>query len=146
GYRDGDGSSAWPAPVASRPGKGRFFIRRTEPGWRTATPAPARDGRGGPWSGGDCACQAVGRVLGDPENFWGIELNNAERKRGVGVYLNGRGQLRLHPTYTRFAGRFPEPHGDDIAHPTIKTGDGFNTLLAVVRGRQVEVYVNGVAI
>src|SRR5205823_11649447 len=74
GYRDGDGSSAWPAPVASRPGKGRFFIRRTEPGWRTATPAPARDGRGGPWSGGDCACQAVCRVLGDPENFWGIEL------------------------------------------------------------------------
>lgn len=116
---------------------GRYSIRRTKPGWTVAE---------SPWTLEACACQAQGRIIGDADNFWGIELNNGQRKRGIGVYLNGRGELRLHPTYTGFVGRFAAPHRDDIRHSAIKTGEQFNTLLVIARGRQVEVYVNGVAV
>ncbi len=129
-------------PVSAAPDRtrayqaGKYFIRRTGSGW---TP--------GPWKNvGDCACLCVGRARGGTDNIWGIEFNNPLRKLGVGVYLTGRGELRLHPTYTQGLGTFPPPYRDDLPHPAIKPGEQWNTLLAVVRGRTVEVYVNGVAV
>ncbi len=145
GYRDRDSTEAWPAPI-TRPGRGRFFIRRNQPGWTNAIPASATADRGGPWSGENFACEVVGRALGEPDTVWGVELNNSHLQRGIGVYLDAHGKIRVHPTYTKGEGRFSDPHREDFAHTAIKKGEEFNTLLVIARGRNVELFVNGVAV
>jgi hypothetical protein len=92
---------------------------------------------------GGIACQAVGRSAGRLAR-WGIVFGPGDRQATwrVWILLGNDGQLHIlrgaNPVVAREA---------SMSHPAIRRGTNvLNTLLAVLRGRHVEVYVNGVAV
>jgi len=89
--------------------------------------------------------QAVGRVVSPASAGWGLTISNHEEKRGIAVRVNYDGTLEVGPSPAEFQ-KFRGPHVGPIHHSAIKHGSGFQSLLVVVRGRLVEVYVNGVAV
>jgi hypothetical protein len=88
------------------------------------------------------AFEVVGRVVGG--SAWGVILAREEAdgfKGGLLFELDGQGRFRIDGA----------PFQHDLnptvklpwtPHPAIRKGEGFNTLLVVLRGRQLEVYVN----
>lgn len=92
------------------------------------------------------AFQVVARARGDKRDGWGVILiDPKDDTSGVGIRLSRDGRLTFEGSYKavqKFPGQRPEP----VRHAAIKTGDDDNTLLIVLRGRELEVYVNGVAV
>jgi len=93
----------------------------------------------------DMVYQVVGRVVSPASAGWGLTMSNHEEKRGIAVRVNYDGTLEVGPSPAE-SQKFRGPHVGPIHHSAIKQGSGFQTLLVVVRGRLVEVYVNGVAV
>jgi serine/threonine protein kinase len=116
---------------------GRYWIRHPDKGltfWNTTT------------VNAGCALEVVGRILGGPADGWEVRLHNRQQQRGLYIRLTGAGELLLGPGLAEPAGS-PQTKVGPIRHPAIWRGQRFNTLLAVIRGpRQVELYVNGVAV
>jgi predicted Ser/Thr protein kinase len=143
--RFGDPASGFPTgpgPVGDKGYRnGRYFIEVQGPRlnywhvalWR-AKPAPP---------GGDFACQVVGRARGRLAR-WGLGIIDRERPgeaQRINVSIGNPGRLRVG------SGGQPLPGSEDVAHPAIKKGPNVsNTLLVVLRGRQLETYVNAVAV
>jgi formylglycine-generating enzyme required for sulfatase activity/serine/threonine protein kinase len=94
------------------------------------------------------ACQVVARATGPRSNGWGLEIiSDLQQVKGCGIgfRLNSEGELQIQPGQWD-PNKFQGPHVGPIHHPCIKGHDEFNTLLMIVRGRQVETYVNSVAV
>jgi WD40 repeat protein/tRNA A-37 threonylcarbamoyl transferase component Bud32 len=91
------------------------------------------------------ACQVVGRVTGPAGGRWGLYISDRRHGHGITVSLSGAGELQVEPNPWE-SEKFRGPDLGPLKHPAIKDGEAFNTLLVVVRGRLVEVYVNGAAV
>jgi hypothetical protein len=136
------GFPSGPGPWGNRGYRnGRYFIEA--PGRRVAfcrvplaraQPAPPGD---------DFVCQVIGRARG-PLARWGLSVANRDGPGGgqrLNVSLGNPGLLRVG------RGGRPLPGLEDVSHPAIRKGPNVaNTLLVVLRGRQLETYVNGVAV
>jgi serine/threonine protein kinase len=85
------------------------------------------------------ACRFVGRSTGPHSEGWGCyiqrEQENEKEKPTLWITLSSAGSCRLHGVVEA-----------ELAHPAIKPHGQTNELLWALRGRQLEVYVNGVAI
>jgi hypothetical protein len=93
------------------------------------------------------ACEMVGRVVRPRTAGWGCVLIG-EKGRGVLVSIDSEGALHLQTLATA---RNPisvdtGPLDRAFLHRAIKARGEANVLLCVVRGRQLELYVNGVAV
>jgi predicted Ser/Thr protein kinase len=97
---------------------------------------------------GDFACRLIGRARGE-KTRWGFAIITREASgetHRLTTWISDTGLLYV----TEYIGpgvgtnkTLREP----VSHPAIKSGeDVFNTLLVVLRGRQLEIYVNGVAV
>jgi hypothetical protein len=93
----------------------------------------------------DFACEVVGRVKRGPSGWWGVYIEEERTERGVRLCVNGKGQWKMLPGDDE-----PDPnrgpYGGPFAHPAIKKGAELNRLLMVLRGRRLEMYVNGQAV
>jgi hypothetical protein len=91
------------------------------------------------------ACQVVARTVSQQgQDGWGLFLWN-EDERAVAVKLTRDGAVAVGrcPAFSRY---FPVHESGGISHQAIKPGGEFNTLLVVLRGQILQVYVNGVAV
>ena len=91
----------------------------------------------------NCALQITGRVVGLGSDSWGIRITNYPF-HWVTVSLNNDGELFVDPDDDVEPGRGPKI--GPVKHSAIKTNEKFNTLLLVIRGRVMEIYVNDVAV
>jgi serine/threonine protein kinase len=119
----------------------RYFIE--VPGRRVAfARVPLRRAKPAP-PGEDFACQVVGRARGRQAR-WGLSLFDRDGPGDDGrinVSIGNPGRLRLGSGGKTLLGV------PDVTHPVIKMGPNVaNTLLVVLRGRQLETYVNEVAV
>jgi hypothetical protein len=99
----------------------------------------------------DFACELVGR-LQEPTNLsWGLGMaivkeNEGEKSEFQGLQIlltrDARIEVKPFPWDPNQGGTWPAA----IRHPAIKPGTELNALMAVVRGRQLEICVNGVAV
>jgi predicted Ser/Thr protein kinase len=95
---------------------------------------------------GDFACRLVGRARGE-KTRWAFSIMTREASgetRRLSTWISDTGLLYLTENTSPGTNKtLREPE----SHPAIKGGeDVFNTLLVVLRGRQLEIYVNGVAV
>ena len=89
------------------------------------------------------ALQVKARVLGQGTDSWGIRVNNYPFHWLI-VSINNKGELFVEPDDD--VEPFRGPSAGPIKHPAIKGDEQFNTLLLIVRGRVMEIYVNDVAV
>ena len=64
---------------------------------------------------------------------------------GIQVRLMHDGTLFIGPSVWEF-GRNQTPKIGPLKHEAVKTGDAFNKVMVIVRGRQAEVYVNDISV
>jgi hypothetical protein len=93
------------------------------------------------------ACQVVGRVRGQPEDGWGLTITDPDG-HGLCVRLTRAGTVQVERAP---ANLWPKqdhrnPAVGPLRLPAVKGGDELDTLLAVLHGRRLEVYVNSVAV
>ncbi len=140
-----DPASGFPTGAGPRGDKGyrngRYFIEvegRRLMYWRV----PLRRAKGTPPEG-DLACQVVGRAQGRLAR-WGLGLMDRDagpEAQRINVSIGNPGRLRV------VSGGKPLPGSEDVGHQAIHKGpNATNTLLVLLRGRQLEAYVNGVAV
>ena len=91
----------------------------------------------------NCALQVKGRVLGQGTDTWGVRISNYPFHWLI-VSINNNGELCVEPDDDVEPARGPAV--GPIKHPAIKPNEAFNTLLLVIRGRVLEIYVNDVAV
>ncbi len=93
--------------------------------------------------GNGLACEIVGKVCGW-QGLWGVALASPGQEDRVTVQLGKDGTVRV--TH-RVGGKAEVVAVPPREHPAIRHGaDAANTLLVILRGRQLEVYVNSVAV
>jgi serine/threonine protein kinase len=128
-----DPNSGW--DVALRAPGGRFAITKGEGGKAERYT--------------NFACQVVGRVrTTSPEGRWGLVFSRGElnhKPRSIQVTFDRAGVLHVGPSFWDPQKSRGPPVGP-LRHDAIKTGEEFNTLLAVVRRGLIDIYVNGVAV
>jgi serine/threonine protein kinase/WD40 repeat protein len=84
------------------------------------------------------ACQITGRTLA-PGLGWGLGICDGKKKPDLAVSVMTDGTINIRRAfYNQVRPAF--------SHAAIKKGKEFNTLLLVVRGRTMEVYVNSIAV
>jgi serine/threonine protein kinase len=89
------------------------------------------------------ACEIVGNVSGW-QGLWGVALAGPGQEDRVTVHLGKDGTVRV---AHRVGGKAEVVAVPPLQHPAIHRGaDASNTLLVILRGRQLEVYVNSVAV
>jgi WD40 repeat protein len=116
---------------------GRYFIEHLNAGF-TSWAVPGDVPRA-------FACEVSGRVTRDPAHRWTLLIiNRADDTTSLEVMLTGQGTVSVAPTGFETQ-PFRGPAVGPVSVPWMKRGDAFNTLLVVVRGRVLEVYVNGKA-
>jgi predicted Ser/Thr protein kinase len=135
-----DRTSGMPVDGARGYWESGYFIHGA--GNRELATAPLPLGRANPPNPrGDFACEVVGKVSG-PNSRWGLFISEAGKPRFF-VTLSAQGAVYMRPGTSA-------PRQLASTHPAIKKGakgKGVrNTLLIVVRGRYLEVYVNGKAV
>src|SRR5581483_5625542 len=88
-----------------------------------------------------------------PATEWGLIISpEGDDGTAVSVLLNGKGELEVRPfvALTKKQGAPPPAlrgfQVGPLSHRAIKAGSEFNKLLAVLRGRQLQLFVNGVAV
>jgi WD40 repeat protein/serine/threonine protein kinase len=115
---------------------GKYFIEVQAKAWAGRVKDPPHE---------DFACELVGRVAGHPSGWMGLYLENVWTDQGIRVALSGTGRWSLAP-----AAWEPEPNrgpwGGPAPHPAVKRGNAVNKILLVVRGRRLEVSINGQAV
>ena len=95
----------------------------------------------------DFACRLEGRVLDPASDGWALVINrDGAGNQGIQVSLDSEARLRVSPWMYHGKEENYGPHVGPMSHAAIRKGDAFNELLVVVRGRRVEVYVNGIAV
>ncbi|MDA1052928.1 MAG: serine/threonine protein kinase [Planctomycetota bacterium] len=100
---------------------------------------------GTPWKRySNFACQMVGRVAAPSSGLWGVAFLNSEH-HGIAITIDTEGRLQIGPDPFEVE-TFRGPQIGPIEHVAIKSGNEFNTILVIIRGRQIEVYVNSVAV
>ncbi len=92
----------------------------------------------------DFACRLVGQATGTKAR-WGLcfleRETEGEQQRRLIIAISNSGLLHV------TSGSINKPIQEPVAHSAIKKGEKvFNMLLVVLRGRQLELYVNGVAV
>jgi hypothetical protein len=93
----------------------------------------------------DYACEVVARIATPlSTGQWSLCMGSAQRKRGIEIALGTRNQVAILPTTLQ--GLEPLGKGFVCLRPWVNAGDKPNTLLAILRNRLLEVYVNGVAV
>jgi hypothetical protein len=93
----------------------------------------------------DFACEVVGHVAGPPTGQWGVFVRDDTAPRGVRVSLDGEGRWAMGPDPWQ-AEPNRAPWAGPVAHRAVKRGKESNKLLVVLRGRRLDVYVNGEAV
>jgi hypothetical protein len=93
------------------------------------------------------ACEFVGRVLRPRSQGWACVLHG-DKGRTARVSIDSEGALHLQPfaTETKPWSEDTGPLNRTFLHRAIKPRGEANALLCLVRGRQLELYVNGVAV
>jgi serine/threonine protein kinase len=119
-------------------GEGTYKIQFDKGHWIYASAVPR-----GPWD--QFACRVVGRLTNPAGYHWGINIADRNEKRGQRIAISGRGQLEVGPS-PKATDTTPLPLIGPISHRAIKAGSEMNTLLVILRGRQLEVYVNEAAV
>lgn len=89
----------------------------------------------------DFACEVVGKV-GLANVVWGLRLLNARRDRAIDIALGNIGDMVVWRRTDKPADT-PKAIAGPLKPASQKSGNQFNTLLVVLRGRFLEVYVNG---
>jgi hypothetical protein len=119
---------------------GKYHIRVPAGGKGQYTRIP----RGG-WT--NFACEVVGVIKDPTPGGWKLGLVNdqAIQNRGVGIVLDQGASLRIE-AYEHDPEKKRGPSVGPIHHPAIGKAGQPNALLVVVRGRVLEVYVNGRAV
>jgi WD40 repeat protein len=124
---------------------GTYVIRLAEPrGDRTAAFAISRENL---LSLPPFACELVGRYVGTPAGAWALVVSRGEvpKNPGIKVQISSAQGLMIGPSPWD-AERQRRRRVGPFHHPAVRGGDAWNNLLVVVRGRVVEVYVNGIAV
>jgi hypothetical protein len=143
-YNFRDTGTGWPVGLAPRVpvergyAHGTYFLKATKG-------VSFFQGRGDHFSG--FACELVGRVKGPGPASWGLHLTNGARdqhRRAIILRLSPDG-MHVQPGRGESAEE-NMPAAEAIKHPAIRPPDEANRLPAVLRGRQLEVYVNGKAV
>ncbi len=137
-----DPKSGWPQGKKENPvreygyQKGKYSIRILGPrvyrGYLFDTPIKDLN---------EFACEVAARADASARK-WGLHLLNAEKMVGISLCVQTDGTLEIWPGWDGYHG----PYTSVFAHGAINKGNELNKLLAVVRGRQVEIYINGVAV
>jgi hypothetical protein len=86
------------------------------------------------------ACQVAGRVV-TAQGRWGLAITD-----GPPIPKSPRTMITLNNQGVLFVEDNKSESQPTTTHPAIKKAGGQNTLLVVVCGRYLEVYVNGVAV
>src|SRR5262249_7386121 len=87
------------------------------------------------------ACEVVGKV-GLANVVWGLRLLNAKKDRAIDVALGSIGDIEVR-RMTGQAGEMPKSLAGPLKPSAQKSGNHFNTLLVILRGQFLEIYVNG---
>jgi hypothetical protein len=101
-----------------------------------------------PWPklNADFACEVVGRVASGSEGAWSLFLSNlGTPHQGIRVVLHADSTLEIGKSAVADP-KMAETHIEPFAHPAIKLGTEFNRLLVVLRGHELDVFVNGVSV
>jgi serine/threonine protein kinase len=93
------------------------------------------------------ACQITGRSLGPRSEGWGCVVRGPTNQ-AVRVSIDSEGALRLQAFSAAVNpwASLANPVNKTFLHPAIKPHGEANRLLCLLRGRQLELYVNGVAV
>ena len=89
------------------------------------------------------ACQMTGRLVEGGTGGWGMYIFAEGPRHGVAVTINSDSRLMIKPDPVDPA---KEPRIGPIRHSAIKDARELNTLLVIVKGRRMAVYVNSVAV
>jgi hypothetical protein len=112
---------------------GKYFIKPKP---------PAGFGSLAPGRYSDFACEVAGRVEGHPSGWWGVYAGDPLTNHGLLVSLNGEGKWAITPLPWEQEPTGPYSPGT-VEHRAVRKGTAVNKLLVLVRGAQMEVYVNG---
>jgi hypothetical protein len=89
------------------------------------------------------AIRVTARNSGGNFPRWGVTLANPERKQGLSIEIGSQGRsVGFGPGFLNFAGPTPK----SVPTPAVHGGEETNTLLVLVKGQYVELYVNGEAV
>jgi len=135
--------SGWPV-AKDKPGtemgyaEGKYHIRRmgwTSSVWNAPFNSPA-----------DFVCEVEGRSSGQEGDGWGLSIYGKEggKQYGIQVTVPASGKVEIAPSAHLPSAKEGGPKRGPIEHAAIKRGAEWNTLRVVVRGRRVEVHMNGV--
>jgi hypothetical protein len=114
---------------------GKFFIQH-DAGGGTNWGGPAV-------SGAAFVCLVEGRVTGPASNRWALAMVNDKKQCALNVKIDGSGKLEV----AFHDGRaYRSPSFFSGTHAKIKAAKEFNALTVALRGRRLEVYMNGAAI
>ena len=87
-------------------------------------------------------CRITARSIGVPGLGWGLILSNADRKVSFGTWLSSESSRLI---FGRGFSADTGPADQVFDVPGVNHGDAANTFVILVRGRYVEMYVNGMA-
>ncbi len=137
-----DPASGWPTwknqNVALGYATGKYSIA-LQPGWRWFIRQSKE------LNLSNFACEVIGRVTRHPQHAWEVWIATQKSPRGLLVRLNGQGAV----TILAADGDGRPALGSALPvleRPWIARGAAFNKLLVIIRGRLLEVYVNGKAV
>ncbi len=95
----------------------------------------------------DFACRVIGTVRGRATDAGGLAVLSVTREHGLLITLNRRGELEVVPAAPDFEQEeFRGPRLGPLRHPAIHADGRPNELLVIVRGRRLEISVNGFAV
>jgi hypothetical protein len=95
---------------------------------------------------GHFACRVVGRIPGPPANGWILQIEDATGTWSVQLRIDSEGALHVFAGPFAPPGKEPTPPARTINHPALRPHGQSNSLLVVVGGRQLELYVNDTAV
>jgi serine/threonine protein kinase len=124
---------------------GKYVIRKTKPGFY-AVLIPLEKNRPSN-AGNGFACQVVGKSVGTGSG-WGLAIREHVGAKTVvraRVLITVSGQL--HTSFDSAEDGEAKMDAETVSHPALQKGGPIrDRLLVVVRGRQMEIYVNGIAV
>jgi hypothetical protein len=91
------------------------------------------------------ACEVVGRIASG-HGTWSLYVSNLDvPHQGIRIALHSEGTLEIGRSVVADP-KVSEIHVGPFAHSAIKSGAEFDRLLAVLRGQELRVFVNGVSV
>ena len=139
-----DTNGKWPRGRDHGYADGAYFVGpvKKSRSWRSPTDILA-----------DGTIEVVGRLKTEgpvTHGAWTVTISKlmAKGRRGPMVKINNKGELFVqpHPADDAIEFRAVEPAIGPIVHPAIRPGHELNTLLLVIKKRNVEIFVNSVRV